>query len=667
MLRTVQDQHDESTMTYFHPRPLAGLVALAALPASAQTFQPALPSDQPPAAVQTIVVSATRHAMAMIEAPAAMTVVTREQIEQRGSDNVLDALRGETGVSVAGRTISGRRVLSLRGMDSRHTLILMDGKRIAASDGLIGHSDFQGDWIPMEDIERIEVIRGPMSVLYGAEALGGVVNIITRPTGKQWAFSALAEGTQASGARGGDGHRVAVRAAGPLADAWRLALTAADVRRQRIDGAADPLISDLEGRHKQDVGVQLTWLPSQGHKLELEHRAGQEQRAAGARERSGARRYYDSISDIDRSHTSLGWNADWGGAQEWRTQLRAYESSLEMTNLRTNGVAALRPNKPSDRVVEGQASFVPFSGHLLTGGFEARNEQLVNSSLTGGEGSVRHRAAYLQDEFQLDKTLTITAGLRRDDHSMFGSEWSPRAYAVWHVAPQWTVKGGIGHGFKAPTLKQITPGYAEDEGPNTFFANPALRPETNDAAEIGVGWESPSAGVQLMVFTNRVNDLIVNKALGVVAGRATYTFQNVDSARLQGAEVSTVVALGVGFKAGLNYQYLDAKDGKGQRLEKRPRHTIGLRLDWERGPWSAGVRIDSSRDQLLASLVPGQPLQAVPNITLVGLQAAWKFAPGLELGVGVDNATDVRLSSLSPLFIYSEPPRTYRVSLRGRW
>ena len=93
---------------------------------------------------------------------------------------MLDALRGESGVTLQGRTIGGRKVLSLRGMDSRHTLFLVDGKRIGASDGVIGHSDFQYDWIAVEDIERIEVVRGPMSVLYGSEALGGVVHMNTK-------------------------------------------------------------------------------------------------------------------------------------------------------------------------------------------------------------------------------------------------------------------------------------------------------------------------------------------------------------------------------------------------------------------------------------------------------------------------------------------------------
>lgn len=635
------------------------LLAGAAVPAWAQS-----PDGQ---RLEPVVVSATRHPMALVDAPAAISVVTREQIEARGAEGVLDALRGETGISLQGRTISGRKTISLRGMDSRHTLILVDGKRIAASDGVVGHSDFQGDWIPAEDIERIEVVRGPMSVLYGSEALGGLVNVITRPAGETWALTALAEGTAAAGGRGGDGHRVALRAAGPLGKAWRLAATASDVRRQRVDAAADAGISELEGRHRRDAALQLALLPAVGQRVALEHRSGREERQAGARETRGARRYHQSVTAIDRQHNAFGWTADWGGALDARSLLRAYGSTMDVNNTRSNGVASLRPNRLQDRVLEAQVSLLPGRGQALTGGFELRDETLFNDGLPGGRGNARHRALYLQDEIELGRPLALTLGLRRDHHGQFGTEWSPRAYAVWRPAPQWTVKGGFGHGFKAPTLKQITAGYREDEGPNTFFGNPGLKPEANDAVEIGVGWESQRAAAQLMLFHNRVDNLIVARLFNTVGVSGQYVFENIDRARLQGAEAAFTFMPGGGLQAALNYQYLDATDGTGRRLEKRPRHTLGARLEWEGGAWRAGLGVQSTQGQLLASPVPSQPSQAVPAVTLAGAHAQWRATPAIELGAGVDNLGDVRLAEKSPLFMYAETPRTWRVSLRGRW
>jgi outer membrane receptor for ferrienterochelin and colicins len=101
----------------------------------------------------------------------------------------------------------------------------------------------------------------------------------------------------------------------------------------------------------------------------------------------------------------------------------------------------------------------------------------------------------------------LTLGLRYDRQDMFGGELSPRICAVWQPAPQWTVKGGYGHGFKAPTQKQISPGYGEDEGPYTYHGDPDVKPETNDSVELGAGWTSPQATAMLTLFHNQVDNL----------------------------------------------------------------------------------------------------------------------------------------------------------------
>lgn len=618
-------------------------------------------------APQTVVVTATRHAMPLVDAPAAMTVVTAEQIAERGADNVFEALRGETGLSLQGRTIGGRTVLSLRGMEFRHTLFLVDGKRIGGTDGVVGHSDFQYDWVAAEDIERIEVVRGPMSVLYGSEALGGVVNVITRRPGPRWVFGALAEGRWGDDSLGGDGHRAAVRAAGPLTDGLRVAVALADTRRQALALKEDPRLTELEGRRKQDGALQLWWAPTAGQEIEFEHRAGQEDRWADLRERSGARRVFESLTAIDRRHGSLAWRADWGGAWQTASLLRAYESRVDVGNERSNGVAALRPNNFADRVVEGQWSVAPRAGRLVTAGFETRDEKLFNSGLPGGSGRARHDALYAQGEFEVGPALALTTGLRHDRHARFGNEWSPRAYAVWRAAPGWVVKGGVGHGFKAPSLKQISPDYREDEGPNTYFGNAALIPERSNAAELGVGWDTVAAAAQAMAFYSRVENLIVPRLLRQVGTRGEYLFENIDRARLQGLETAVALRLPAGYAVNANYTYLDARDGNGQRLEKRPRHAVGLRLNWRQGPWRAGFDAQYSGGQVLASTTVGQAPQPAPDLTRLAAHVARELGQGLTLSAGVDNLGKLRLVEASKLFTGAEPPRTWRVALRGQW
>lgn len=628
--------------------PLALLLASA--PLLAQTLT-----------LPVVVVSATRHALPLAEAPAAMTVLGSEQLAESGTENLLQALRAEPGVSSFGRPIGGRKALALRGMDPRHTLILVDGKRIAASDGLVGASDFQLDWTGAQDIERVEVVRGPMSVLYGAEALGGVINVITKPLPAQLQAQGLLEGRE--GARGGSGHRAQASLRLPLFEGLRAGLSFSDSRREASPSADDPRLTAVEGRHPREAALRLEAELAKGQRILLDARHQDEERWLDARERSGQRRYHQSLHWLARRHAALAWEADWGG---WDSQLRAYGTELGVRNLKTNGVASLRPNTLNDRVLEGQLHGALAGSQQLTTGFELRREQLDNAGLPGGQAEAEHRALFAQWEAEPLQALKLTAGLRTDHHERFGSELSPRVYAVWRAAPEWVVKGGYGHGFKAPTLKQIDPSYREDEGPNTYLGRADLRPETNDNWELGLAWDGAGFGASAMAFRNRIQDLISPRLISGTAARGTYQFENLDRARLQGLEAALAWRAGA-WQLQLHQTWLSARDDAGNWLDKRARRMAGLRADYRAAQWSAGLAWENQTGLHLASSVAGQPPQRVAPLNLVHLHASWQLHPMLRLRAGLDNATNVRLAAKSPLFSYEELPRTWRLGLEARW
>ncbi len=659
-------------MRYFCPRllrrSLLHVVGAAGGLAAGAAFGDAIADVE---TVQLVVVSATRHALSVADAPAATTVLSRDQIEMKAADNVLEALRGETGVTIFGRTIAGRKALALRGLDPKHTLFLVDGKRISATDGVIGHTDFQLDWVAMPEVERIEVVRGPLASLYGAEALGGVVQIFTRAPAKKFEADVAVDAFRADSDRGGDGHRASARLATPLGESLAASLSVTDARRQAISSALDPRLSDLEGRSRFDAAGRLLWDVARGHRIDVEQRVGREERWANSIEKSGRRRLYESDTGVDRDHSSLTWNADWSTvsdpAREINTTLRLYRSRLEMTNTRTNGVAALRPNTLDDRVIDGQLSMRPATSHVLTAGAEARQERLVNAGLPDGDAQVDHASLYAQDEWTVARNATVTSGLRYDSHQHFGKQWSPRLYGVWRLAPTWVLKGGYSHGFKPPTLKQVTAGYQEDEGPYTYVSNPAVRAERNDGIELGAVWDTERAGVQAMLFDNRVRDLIVPRLLGIISGRTTYVFDNIDRANLRGGELTANVRIGSQWRLSTSYQYLDARDGFGQRIEKRPRHTLGAAIDWVQGAWRANLRAESTAGQVIATAVAGQPPQPAPSLVYVGASIARTLGNGLSIVASVANLTNVNPAERSPLFTWGEAPRTFRISLHGRW
>ena len=180
-------------------------------------------------------------------------------------------------------------------------------------------------------------------------------------------------------------------------------------------------------------------------------------------------------------------------------------------------------------------------------------------------------------------------------------------------------------------------------------------------------WDTTNVGVQAMAFASRVDDLIVPRLLRQVGTRGEYLFDNIDRARFQGLEFALAWRLPAGFTVNANYTYLEADDGAGKRLEKRPRHSLGLRLGWSEGPWRAGLSVQYSGGQVLASTTPGQPLQPAPDLTRMCAHVARELGNGLTLSAGVDNLTQLRLVEESPLFTGAEPPRTWRVALRGSW
>ncbi len=224
----------------------------------------------------------------------------------------------------------------------------------------------------------------------------------------------------------------------------------------------DARYSEIEGSRPRSLGLEAEFDLAPGQRLQAGIADGHERRWYD--DVSPARVAYANRYDISRRQAHVGWQGEMDG---WRAQLRAYRSEMGVRNSRTGGVAPTRDQDMRDQVLDGHASS-RLGGHQLTLGGEWRNEALANAGLAGGRDDVTHKALFAQDEFALGQSLLATLGLRADHHGLFGSELSPRAYLVWEASPRLVVKGGYGHAFKAPTLKQISPHYVGAEGPHSF-------------------------------------------------------------------------------------------------------------------------------------------------------------------------------------------------------
>lgn len=605
-------------------------------------------------------VTATRSEHSAAEAPASVTVIDAKEIEAKGAADLQEAVRSTPGISFLGQQVGGRKTFSIRGADNRHTLVLIDGRRVAATDDVVGHSDFQYGWVPMSQVERIEVVRGPMSALYGSEAMGGVVNIITRKAGKAWSGQGTVRG-DVNADPGGDGRQFAVSAGGPLGETFSLGFSAEDFRVADVPLRENPNLTELEGRKRRGGTVDLAFRPADGHEVSVNLLESRENRWRGNQETSGARRYFTDEYDLKRSQRSVGYRGDWGMA---RPEIHYTETEFDVTNSRTLNIAPTRPQNLKDKILDGNVAVPVGESHLVTVGGEHRKETLRNAGLRGGEDSATHKAAFVQDEITVTDTVSVTLGGRSDTHNMFGTELSPRAYVVWKATPSLIVKGGYGEAFRAPTLKQISPNYVGAEGPHTFLGNARVRPETSRSWEIGADWSQGGSSLAASLFRNDIDDLIDTRLVSVQGVRRTYIYDNIAHARIDGFEAAGRQELGSGFALSANYLYLYATNrDTGAELDGRPRHGGNLGLEWAQGPWQTRLTGEYIGRQYLTATTGGS--QRAPSYALLHLSGSYRINDNLRLRAGLNNLTDVRLADKSPLFGYAEQGRTVYVSMNA--
>ncbi|SER51296.1 TonB-dependent receptor domain-containing protein [Halopseudomonas bauzanensis] len=643
-------------MTYSQARHLLLLPLAAMLPISAAADVLTL---------QSRVVTATSTERSLQDAPATITVISREELASRPVQDLEDALRGAPGLQFTGIGL-GRRGVSIRGMGAEQTLILVNGQRINTAASAIAHADFDLGWVPVEAIERIEVVRGPMSALYGSEALGGVVNVITRTATDHWRGSLAVNGGVPDHGQGGQTHQLGVYAGGPLIEnVLGLSFTGESRKRQATTDRDDPALSELEGRESQSGRVTLHWTPDAAQQVDLMLASGREDRWRNTSSPAGpnSRVEYESQDDIERDQWSLSHTGNWSWG---KTTVRAYGNTLNRGSSDSRPTSSKSWQKMSDDIADATVSLPLAGNHLLSLGGEWRRERLEDDSLASGKGKATHRAVFLQDEIQLHEDWSLLLGSRFDQHEEYGWQKSPRAYLVYSHSDSLTIKGGGGRGFKAPTLKQLSPGYSAIGGGGQFTirGNPDLSPELNTTYElaadyVGDGW-SASAGI----FQNNLKGLIQTVCVADcgIRGRELRNYENVDRARIRGIELGTELDLPLNLHWGINYTYLDAIDRSAdQRLAGRSRHLANTHLKWSPTPgFDAQLRGEYVGSQLGYSR---NVAYGLPAYSLWHLELSQQLTPDLTLRGGIENLSDERLADDNVLFNYPEPGRTYHVGL----
>lgn len=510
--------------------PISLLIALglAAAPAGAQSADGVAQLDR-------VVVKAEQE---LKQTPGASTITAEDIQKSPPATDVSEIIRTMPGVNLTGNSSSGQRgnnrQIDIRGMGPENTLILIDGKPVSSRNsvrfGWRGERDTRGDtnWVPPEQIERIEVLRGPAAARYGNGAAGGVVNIITKPAPDTLSGSVSVYANAPEHSDEGSTARTTFSLAGPISERldFRLYGSAANFQGDAYDinkghqsergthaSVAGTFPAGREGFKNRDVDGVLSWKPVAGHKIDFEASYGRQGNIyVGDTQNTNTNDYVNpqlggETNRIYRQAYSITHNGDWNADTHTLSYLQ-YEQTRNTRLLEglaggTEGIfndpdAATGVGGYGDINLRTLTAHTELNRRLNWGGIDQMGTlglEWVRQDLEDFSSNLTARnkpggsmpqvpfayvpkthaniySVFAEDNLYIGDRWTVTPGLRFDHHSLQGNNWSPALNLSYMVNEQWTVKAGIARAYKAPNLYQSNSGYVLYSAGNGCWGNP---------------------------------------------------------------------------------------------------------------------------------------------------------------------------------------------------
>ena len=652
-------------------------------------------------ALSTVVVTASGTAVDIKEAPASISVITREDIERKPVTSIGELLSTIPGVTGGLSGTGAQSKIKLRGLPEKYTLILVDGKRQGNSAGInyrddLGSQDL--DWISPEMIERIEVVRGPMSSLYGSDAMGGVINIITRKIGKRWSGSTTLNYSKPSDGDRGDTRQLGFNISGPLSDKFGLRLGGnyTDRAADESTGGFPGTYQSTAGSRKQNLNALLNWQLTPDQVIGIEAAQGI-QRATGsdARTASGDQVVYPwGLSKLEQTKFGISHDGRWGDLT----------SKLNLVHNKYEDKGDTIGNNSKETTLDGRID-KPLKlwglDQAMTLGMQWRRESLDNRDTIGlapidyagrpvsGSGlSATTWALFGEDQIFLRDNLALTLGLRMDHHQKYGNNWSPRAYLVYHPASEWTVRGGVSRGFRAPNLKENSASAATQSGGNGcrslagmgwtstsvnadgtrgcyMAGNPDLQPETSTNFELGTSWDRNGWALGATYFHTNFKNKIDYQPLGFYNGFWWTRMANAQRARTRGLEgfVNVPLAKGLTWNTNITKMFESKNLSTGASLLAVPELSIYSSLQWQiRQGWSA---MFSARHVGKEVVTTGTATTFAKAYTTFDVSMNYNVTDTLTLRAGIINLADKETRTIGAN--YDNGGRTYFVGMTARF
>ncbi|RKG53029.1 TonB-dependent receptor [Acinetobacter cumulans] len=558
--------------------------------------------------LDTIVVTATRSAEKLENVPARISIIEPATIAQSPISQMSDLLRNDASINMVQNGGLGQVAsIFVRGTESDHTLVLRDGVRLNSATSGMAPLQF----LDTTDIQQIEVLKGPASVLYGSDAIGGVVQIISKTPTENTAFASTEVGE----------HKTYKSIIG--ADAAKNGYYA-QIRGQRLESDATKVF-DLDELSTASYD-QKGWSAKVGSKqenhaysLDYSHNDG--------------RSFYVSCSNEDKDYNCLNYS---NVAQDFNNEMINLRGEVRL--LPTLELHALLSqfkdeldqvtttdfthNKTQEAEIYSKLELTP-KQTLLSGITHRKISGDIVSYGTAYQDDSRSTGYYVQHQYHQDG-LNTQLGIRLEDDAKYGSHTIGQAAIRLQALPLTSVYANIGTAFKSPTL---------DERYNSWSGNPNLKPEESISYEIGVDQKlNHGLSTGLSLYHTKVDHLIVNGP--------NYTLENLNTAVYQGMETYLQWQNG-GWSSKLSYHYVKAQDDeKKQDLQRRPRQNLSLTTGWSNDMYGMNATLNAKSDAV--------DYQARnPGYATIDMSAFWNINPNLKVFTNLQNIGDVEYKTSS--------------------
>lgn len=615
--------------------------ALAVFTAFAAQAQSEMQSSDP-TEVEDVVVTAARLPAVVSETPGAR-VIDGATIEQRGAVFAADILADVPGLSIV-RTgaFGGVAQVRMRGATPGKTLVLVDGVPVNDPAEINGAYDFSG--FELGDVERIEVLSGPQSSLWGSDAIGGVIAFTTREVdgvraeGEAGSFSTL---------RG----RVAVGTANETSafGVW--------ASRFHTDGisAAD----EADGNDEAD-GFDNTTLGAKGRHA-----------FTGGLTLDGSLRWSESRADLDGFPAptyALADTLDTTESEQWSGQVRArlnllgldHQFSFAASDIVRDTVSSFPSHFEADRQLWRWQADGAALGDSLRYAVGAEREDTSGSLSSGLAEELGTTSLFAVANWDATDRLNLTGALRWDDTDDFGAETTGRVSAAFDLGGGFILSGAWGTGFKAPSISQAVCDFCYSSTPF-----PVLRPETADSVEAAIGWASADGRIEGRATIYRLN---VEDQITYVSDPVTWDsyYVNIAETRTDGVELEGRARLGQvwagAFDLSLAYAWTDARDQSNDRaLARVAEHTGSATLGWTGRRLSGALTIRAEGDEPDTNTATALTRE---GFVTANLNAAYQLSDQVAATLRVENLTDEHYQQVLG---YGEPGRSAYVGVRLRY